>query len=123
MDVDVSAYAGERVRIGFYHQALDYAGGVQGTDVSSGWYIDDVQVVTVPVVVPVLPYIDDFEAGSGDWGADNGLWEVGTPTAGPSDCHSGDNCAGTVLAGNYTPDADSRLISAPIQHPAVTIIE
>lgn len=62
----------------------------------------------------------DFESGQGEWSIDNGLWEVGTPTSGPSACYSDSQCAGTVLAGNYTPDADSRLISAPIELPTVS---
>ena len=51
--------------------------------------------------------------GIGDWGADNGLWEAGVPTAGPGSVHSGNNCVGTVLNGNYTNHANTRLISPP----------
>ena len=44
----------------------------------------------------------NFEFGIGDWSADNGLWEVGIPTVGPdSNAHSGQNCVGTLLGGNY----------------------
>ena len=33
---------------------------------------------------------EDFESGWGDyWGADNGLWEIGTPTAGPTSAYEG----------------------------------
>ena len=41
-DVDLTAYAGETVRIGFFHvagRALSYV-----ADESTGWYIDDVSV-------------------------------------------------------------------------------
>ena len=62
---------------------------------------------------------EDFEAGWADWSADNGVWQVGTPTAGPSACQGGAQCAGTVLDGNYPGDTDSRLISPSIQLPAV----
>jgi len=53
--------------------------------------------------------------GWGGWGADNGVWEIGTPTKGPSASHWGSQCAGTVLSGNYSSDTDSRLISPSVQ--------
>ena len=58
---------------------------------------------------------NDFEAGWGMWWADMGIWEVGTPTAGPASCHGGDQCAGTVLDGNYPYHTDSRFISPSIK--------
>ena len=33
---------------------------------------------------PIYSY--DFESGLGNWWMDNGVWEVGTPTAGPVGC-------------------------------------
>ncbi len=65
-------------------------------------------------------FSEDFEAGLGDWHADNGVWEVGTPTAGPDSCHSGSLCAGTVLSGDYPNGTDSHFISPTIMLPAVT---
>ena len=59
---------------------------------------------------PVRLYFDDFEAGSGDWVADNSspgrdpetFWEFGSPdssvSGGPSAAFSGSNCFGTNLA-------------------------
>lgn len=32
-----------------------------------------------------------------NWSADNGVWEIGVPSSGPEECHSGTNCAGTIL--------------------------
>jgi hypothetical protein len=58
---------------------------------------------------------DDFEAGWGNWHVDNGIWDIGTPSAGPEACHSGVKCAGTILDGNYLPNTDSRLISPSIR--------
>jgi len=58
---------------------------------------------------------EDFEAGWGDWLVDNGIWEIGPPTAGPESCHSGNQCAGTILGGNYHPATDTRLIMPSIQ--------
>ncbi len=62
----------------------------------------------------------DFEDGWTSWSADNGVWQIGTPTAGPGGCIEGSQCAGTVLDGNYPPDTDSRLISYHVVLPAVT---
>lgn len=62
----------------------------------------------------------DFESGIGNWWVDNGLWEVGVPTVGPDSAHSGQNCAGTVLDGNYPIGADTRLISPYIILPTLS---
>jgi len=61
----------------------------------------------------------DFEGGFGPWGSD-ALWEVGAPTAGPTACHGGTGCGGTVLAGNYPDWTNGRLISPAIQLPTIT---
>jgi len=45
-----------------------------------------------------------------DWHVEAGTWEVGTPTSGPDSAYNGQNCAATVLAGNYPPNANTRLI-------------
>ena len=44
---------------------------------------------------------------------------MGTPRAGPDSCHSGSQCAGTVLDGDYGTEADSRFISPSVVLPAV----
>ena len=88
---------------------------------STGWYIDDVQVVT-----GMPSFTGDFESGWGDWSADEGVWQVGTPTAGTpttARCFTGTQCAGTELNGNYGADTDSRLVSPTIQLPSVTGFE
>jgi hypothetical protein len=60
----------------------------------------------------------DFEDGWGDWYPDNGVWEVGTPTAGFVECYGGDKCAGTVLDGNYPTVTRSHLISPSVEMPS-----
>jgi hypothetical protein len=65
-------------------------------------------------------YSEDFEKGWGLWSADNGVWEVGTPKAGPGNCHQGSQCVGTALNGVLPGSADSRLISPSILLPTVT---
>jgi hypothetical protein len=61
-----------------------------------------------------MPNPEDFEAGLGGWWVDRGVWEIGTPDAGPGAAHSGLQCAGTVLDGNYPADANTRLISPEV---------
>ena len=81
--VDLSGYAGKKVRILF-----SLVNG-SSAPVSSGWYIDD---VTVDVVAARNegPYCGDFESnGLGNWWESNDSWEVGsTPPVGvgPEEC-------------------------------------
>ena len=103
--LDISKYAGQRIRIAFYHTANSY-------NVAPGWYIDDIEVIKI-----IPEFTGGFEEGWGDWYADNGVWEIGTPTAGPGAAHSGSQCAGTVLGGNYPDTTKSRLISPPFLIP------
>ena len=65
-----------------------------------------------------IVFHEDWESGWGSWSTSNGLWEVGTPTAGPTGAHQGSSCAGTNLDGNYPATSHSRLISPLIQLPA-----
>ena len=65
-------------------------------------------------------YTENFETGIGTWFADNGLWEVGIPAVGPENAYSGQQVAGTVLNGNYTSGANTRLISPNISLPAAS---
>jgi RHS repeat-associated protein len=109
LQVDVSAFAGQQVRLSFLH--------LGGHAVNAGWFLDD---IAFERRTPSLPTLEDFAAGWGDWWADNGVWEVGTPSAGPAGCYSGDQCAGTVLDGHYPQHTDSRLIAPPTTLPTVS---
>ena len=62
---------------------------------------------------------EDFENGWGIWHADNGVWDIGVPTKGPSNAHSLSKCTGTILGGNYPQNTDSRLISPTVVLPAI----
>jgi hypothetical protein len=134
--VDLSAFAGQTVQLAF-HAVYANGGGI--TD--PGWYMDDISVMTgAPVfnnpegfetgtnvhgwygnkyVCPCPSTNVAFESGADGWYADNGTWEVGSPTksGGPtvnslgSQAHSGTNCAVTLLSANYPTDMNSRLIS------------
>jgi hypothetical protein len=106
--IDITAYAGKKVRIAFLHSTSDYK-----SEVAAGWYVDHVEIIKKEP-----EWTGDFECGWGDWYTDNGVWEVGTPTSGPVYCYSGTQCAGTVLGGNYPSYADSRLISPSFYLPA-----
>jgi bacillopeptidase F (M6 metalloprotease family) len=101
---DLTLYAGSTIRLGYYFTSnvlYNYP----------GWYIDDIsiEIGTVNFSNP-----EDFESGIGNWYTDNGLWEVGVPTVGPGSAHSGTNCAGTALNGNYPYSANTRLISPKV---------
>ncbi|MCP4274781.1 MAG: hypothetical protein GY779_00295, partial [Gammaproteobacteria bacterium] len=107
----MTAYTDEIVRIGFLHTETSVS-------VSTGWYIDDIEIVT-----KIPAFTGDFEAGWADWGAGRGVWQIGAPTAGPAACFTGTQCAGTVLDGSYPANTASRLVGATMQLPTVTGFE
>jgi hypothetical protein len=108
--LDLSAHAGANIRLAFYFISTQRAE-------ASGWYIDDIEIKK-----GVFPFNnpENFELGIGDWCVDNGVWEVGKPTGGPANMHSGQNCAATILSGNYPQYANTRLISPEIILPSLT---
>jgi hypothetical protein len=101
------------VQIAFYF----HSHGSGSPDVSSGWYIDDVEVITGPIV---FNNPEGFESGIGDWASERGTWEVGSPTSGPGAAYNGQNCAATRLNGNYAEPVDSRIISPSIVVPTAS---
>ena len=106
--IDLSAYAGQSVQIAFRFAGLCCGNGL-------GWYVDDVEVVTDE---PVFNNPEGFEYDVDDWAVDFGTWEIGQPTSGPKAGYESANCAATILAGNYTTNVDSRLISPPFLVPS-----
>jgi len=88
--------------------------------VAEGWYVDDVEIVAGPLL---WRNSESFEATDfwDHWSSDNGTWEVGVPTYGPTNAVQGVKVAGTILAGDYC-DAyfgrDSRLVSPLVWLPA-----
>ncbi len=103
--IDLSQYADSTIQIAFFfHSRASWNGG----NVSTGWYIDEIALITGPLNL-VEP--ETWEKGINDWYVDFCLWQVGQPTKGPSTAHSGENCAATVLDGNYCEPRDTRLIS------------
>lgn len=117
--VELTDYAGQRIRIAFYHtdNTEDPSGIVHHAE-GLGWYIDNVEVVKQPI--PQFCGFEDFELGWDGWWCDCGIWEVGAPSNGPEEAYSGTLCAGTKLGTNYPYGPDSTLISPPIQLPQVS---
>ncbi len=108
--IDLSAYSDSTVQIAFYFVSGNY-------NVSSGWYVDDIAIITGPIV---YNNPESWEMGLGDWYGDRGTWEVGEPTSGPGSAYSGQNCVATVLGGNYHGNVSSRLISPSFTLPGVS---
>jgi uncharacterized repeat protein (TIGR01451 family) len=108
--IDLSAYAGQKVFFAFYFHSQQVG---FNPNTSSGWYIDEVAVVTGALV---FNNPEGWEQGIGDWSAERGTWEIGKPASGTA--YSGINCAATTLSGNYHEGVDSRLVSPPFMVPA-----
>jgi hypothetical protein len=111
-DVDLTAYAGKEIKIGFFHTANRSNGHFSE---STGWYLDDVEIVKVQPL-----FSGDFESGEDFWTVEDGLWEFGAPTTGPNSGYLSDDCVGTSLHGNYQAYKDSRLISPSVILPTVS---
>lgn len=105
--IDITQYSGKCVKIAFYHTADNYYQ-------YPGWYVDDIEIIKR---IPEFPELESFEDGIGDWSAESGVWQIGSPTGGPNAASTGIQCAGTVLDGNYPTDTDSRLVSPSFHVP------
>jgi len=68
-----------------------------------------------PAPVETL-FSEDFESGSAGWthGGTQDEWELGVPTFGPANAHSGQNCWGTDLDAPYANNTDCWLESPPV---------
>ncbi len=107
--LDLSDYAGSDVQLCFYF----YSGDAYGGDVSSGWYIDNVEIDTGAIV---FNNAETWECGLGDWYVEKGVWEVGNPSSGPENAYEDEQCVATVLKGNYSDGSySSRVVSPYIQ--------
>ena len=53
-----------------------------------------------------------------DWFASNGVWEIGPPSSGPGEAHSGVKVAATILAGDYPEGVESLLEGPSILVPS-----
>ncbi len=113
--IDLGAFAGTNLLLAFH-----FISGASGFGNDLGWYVDDVALVTS---TPVLNNPESFEASPSDWSVETGTWQIGKPTSGPATntaglrAHTGTNCAGTVLAGNYGWFVNTRLVTPPFTVP------
>ncbi|MFH1700168.1 MAG: choice-of-anchor J domain-containing protein [Candidatus Zixiibacteriota bacterium] len=124
--IDLSTYADSTVEIAFaittQNSSSAYA-GVSAADVATGWYVDDFLIVHGEISF-VSPEGFESNDGDADWWANYGQWQLGVPTSGPDSAYSGNNCAGTVLNGNYAEppygggNQTSRLISPSFVVPS-----
>jgi hypothetical protein len=110
--VDLKAFAGRTVQVGFILYSNDSSEGL-------GWYIDDlaVEIVTGSAT---FNNPEGFETGFGDWSVGGGAWEVGVPVSGPQAAHGGTQVAATVLKGNIPSGTYGRLTSPPFTVPSNT---
>lgn len=108
--IDLKAFSDSLVQISFYFVSnKDWADRIY---VSSGWYIDKLQLVTGNYI---FSSNEGFENGIGDWYVERGTWEIGQPTSGPGVAYTGENCLATVLDGNYNEGIRSKFISSPFK--------
>lgn len=103
--LDLQAFAGQTVQIAFHFRANG------DNNVSSGWYVDEVEVARGKPVFDLINNPERFSGGIGEWSVEKGDWQVGVPKAGPGKAYSFSSCAGTVLEGNYYARINTRLIS------------
>jgi len=112
----LSQYAGKTVQIAFFFHSEDC--WPPGWETSSGWYIDNVAVVTGSETVN---FTEKWEPmGIKDWNAAYGTWEVGVPTSGPGIAYSPPYCLATVLDGAYGDNAESWLTSPSFKVPSAS---
>lgn len=110
VQLDLTHLAGQRLRLGFHH-AAESGTGSETTESAAGWHLDELELwLGEPV--------SGFEGWDG-WEVVGGVWQMGIMEASLPTNPSGIETAvaGTVLSWNYPPDAESRLISPPLQLP------
>ena len=104
-DIDVSAYAGKTVRLAFTHTAVDYGGSsYYGTDVSSGWYIDDIEITSFIVPTTTAQSCSQILASGESVG--DGTYLVDPDGVGGQDPFSV-NCLMTLDGGGWTQLTDT----------------
>jgi len=117
--VDLSAYAGETIRIAFLFDDTDnsYPSGHQE---NHGWFVD---AVAVREGRRLVNNPDHCRTSIGGWSSRTGTWQMGTPTTGPAGGHDDAYCWGTHLDGNYGYRVTALLESAPVAVPPETPVQ
>ncbi len=111
--LDLSGYAGQTIQVGFYFESTNWGGGP--VDVSSGWYIDDVEIVTGPIV---FNNPEDFENGLGDWYVTRGTWGIDDDFGHQSQSSAGTGTVVNPPTDEYHENVSSRLVSPPFHVPS-----
>ena len=91
---------------------------INGNDTLFGYFVQSVPTITN------VPYMEDFEAGSGGW-VGNGDWQHGAPAGATintvSACATGNNVWMTNLTGPYSPNANFTLESPCIDFSSLSV--
>ena len=77
--IDLRSYAGQSVQLAFRFHSNGSFGG-------SGWYVDNLQVETGPLL---FDNPEGFEKRWRDWSVIGSVWQIGRPTSGPGSAHTG----------------------------------
>jgi subtilisin family serine protease len=92
--------------------------------VKTGWYVDDIGLVSIPVPPPTTVFSTNFDADNGGFVASgaNSTWAWGAPSAtpGPGDPYSPPNVWATNLSGYYNNSEESYITSPVIDLSAYT---
>ena len=116
--LDLREYADQKVRLGFVFHSTDSSAVGGGPEVSWGWYIDDVEVVTGH---PTLANPEGFEGTNvwDRWETTGGLWQIGASSV--VGAHSGNQLAATLLNAKYTDWTYSGLIGRAFTVPSALL--
>lgn len=104
--LDITEFKNSSIELGFYFISNSFTENV-------GWYIDSVEILKKKEEKNF--WRTDFEEIAYEWTSDNGLWQIGNSHIPPGGPYSGNNCAGTILKGDYPPNANTRLITPWIE--------
>ena len=77
--LDLTPYAGQTVRLGYYFVSDNGSQNGSPVDVSAGWYVDEVTIESGPLAA--FNPTDSFEDSTAldRWHADYGIWELASP--------------------------------------------
>ncbi|MBK7047829.1 MAG: choice-of-anchor J domain-containing protein [bacterium] len=107
---DLTQFAGQTIKVGFLFADV-HTGSTAYTD--PGWMVDEISIFDglFPVPTQITSFEESIDMDWDGWYPDQGVWELGTPTAGISHASSGSRCFGTNLSGEYPHLGYSRLMS------------
>ena len=110
--------SGGRIALDYKEYSFDGAISIKGGAGQNYGELGTFWVGSSPIE---LNTFQDFETTWDGWYADNGLWQVGMPTADPGGAYSGTNAADTVLDGTVPARSVSRFISPIMMIPGSSV--